>query len=177
MDLETLINNIREYEPELINRIFYFIFIDFKDKRYNFRNQYINILNESDIKGKNFFNNDYLKIIILGKNIKTIGEITFKNCSKLEDIVLNRNLESIKSKSFEGCKLLRKINLPHNLKYIGYKTFYGCESLKEVFLPKEIEYIGYNCFDECSSLTRVYMSNNTNYCKNTFPDYTQIIKY
>ena len=69
MDLETLINNIREYEPELINRIFDFIFIDFKDERYNFRNQFIYILNEGDIKRKNFFNNDYLKMIILGKNI------------------------------------------------------------------------------------------------------------
>lgn len=174
MDLDSLIIKIRDYEPELINIIFDFVFVEVNDYK---KCKCIIIPDDKNMDQKLFYQNNYLKMIILNNDIQIVNDMSFKNCLNLQDIIFSKNLEIIRSNSFEGCKSIYKIDLPKSLKYIGYKSFYGCKSLKEIFLHKEIKYIGYNCFDKCSSLKRVYISKNTDYFKDTFPENTDIIKY
>ena len=93
MNLEDLIQKIKEYEPELINVIFNLVFTNTKDIKNKIKDKFIKILDEEELKEKIFYNNEYLKMVILYDNLKVINEISFKNCLLLEDIVLSKNLK------------------------------------------------------------------------------------
>ncbi len=71
------------------------------------------------ISGSAFKNNEKLLKVVLGKNIKVIGEKAFYNCSRIKSIkILTKGLKqsSIKAKAFKGTARKIKIIVPKKKK-------------------------------------------------------------
>lgn len=79
-----------------------------------------------------FKNNINLKNVIIGKNVKTIGNSAFYGCENLEKVTIGNNVEAIWSYAFYGCKNLAKVTIPAKVKVIGKQVFYGCTKLKNI---------------------------------------------
>ncbi len=96
-----------------------------------------------------FKNNNKLKSVKIGKNIKTIGEGTFSGCKKLADVKMGKNIISIKANAFSKCPSLTFITIPSKVKKIGEKAFYQCKNLRYIDVKtKKLEpgNIGGNAF-------------------------------
>ena len=74
------------------------------------------------------------------KNITSIGDSAFRECSSLTTVNLPDSLTSIGSFAFRGCSSLTTVELPDSLTSIGQDVFYGCASLTDVTIK-----IGFNC--------------------------------
>ncbi len=79
-----------------------------------------------------FKNNQYLKTIMIGNNIKTIGDSAFYNCKKLNTVKMGKNVTSIGNKTFYKCTALKAITIPSNVSKIGKSAFEGCKKLKKI---------------------------------------------
>jgi len=78
-----------------------------------------------------------LKSIAIPKNVKNIGDDTFRGCEMLECVMLNENLETI-SNAFNNCISLRKIIIPKNVKTIDKRAFIDCKNLKKIILTNKV---------------------------------------
>lgn len=77
-----------------------------------------------------FKNNKYIKKMIVGNNVKIIGNKAFYGCKNLTDIRLGENVETIGANAFTGCVKVKSLTLPSKVKKIGSNAFYGCKKLK-----------------------------------------------
>lgn len=93
-----------------------------------------------------------LKMILLGKNVKSIPENAFFGFKSVEAIVLSEGIESIQNFAFNDCRSLIYINFPDTLKRIGEYSFMNCQSLYTLELPKSLDSIGLGAFMDCSSI-------------------------
>lgn len=86
-----------------------------------------------------------LKQITLPKNLKIIGDDTFK-WSGLTSIVIPEGVTEIGSRAFEACANLTSVTLPQSIRRMGDSAFGSCTSLVDVNIPqKVIEYFsGYS---------------------------------
>lgn len=75
-----------------------------------------------------------LKIVVLGTDVKSIGEDAFLGCSSLETVVLNEGLEKIDSMAFSMCSSLMEVDIPESVLEIHKAAFYGH--------PEEFKIIG-----------------------------------
>lgn len=91
-----------------------------------------------------------------------IGKEAFKD-SDVEMVLLPDTITTIGSECFFGCKSLHTIKLPFSIKKIGSLCFYGCERLVEVWLPNGIEVIDYGMFQNCTALERAYIPSGVHY--------------
>ena len=92
--------------------------------------------------------------IVLGKNIKYIGDRALAYEPNLKDIKLNDTLEFICRDSFSNSGLI-DIFIPDSVKNIGSSAFGHCKDLKHVRLPKYLEELCTCTFEGCSSLDNV----------------------
>ena len=100
-------------------------------------------------------NPNYLKSVVFGQNIKSIGNSAFYNCQQLESVTLNSNLETLGSYAFEYCYKLATINLQDTkVTKIPRYCFYQ-SGLTEINIPATITEIGYYAFRYCDSLVTV----------------------
>ena len=95
---------------------------------------------------------------MFSKNLETIGENAFENCSSLETVKLPENLKTIGGEAFRGCTSLEEINLPDSLQEMQ-NSYYGgafsyCTNLKKVNIPKSLKK-GDIAFRGCSVLTEI----------------------
>ncbi|MBR2771195.1 MAG: leucine-rich repeat protein [Bacteroidales bacterium] len=93
--------------------------------------------------------------IILGNEVKTIGDYAFQNCSCLTSIDIPSSVTSIGGGAFSGCSGLTSIDIPSSVTSIGEETFQGCSGLTSVTIPNSVTSIGYWAFNGCSSLTSI----------------------
>lgn len=77
-----------------------------------------------------FKNNKYIKKIIVGNNVKIIGNKAFYGCKNLTSISLGKNVTTIETNAFTGCVKVKSLTLPSKVKKIGSNAFYGCKKLK-----------------------------------------------
>ena len=105
--------------------------------------------------------------IIIRKNIVSIGESAFKDCTGLTSVDLSdcTKLEVIYRRAFEGCTNLTSVDLSGCIKFrtlggIGGSAFSGCTSLTSVDLSGCTEFltISSKAFKDCTSLTSVDLS-------------------
>ena len=107
-----------------------------------------------------FNNNPFLKEIVLGDNVTSIGGGAFSGCSGLTSVTIPNSVTSIGDYAFEGCSGLTSIEIPNSVTSIGDQAFSGCSGLTSVEIPNSITSIGDQAFGSCSGLTSVEIPNS-----------------
>lgn len=89
-----------------------------------------------------------LKCVVFGKNIQTVEEEAFCQCSELQKVVMNDKLKTISDSAFSTCSKLNDITVGSNIEYIGESAFFQCSSLNEFKLPDTVKHIGRAAFQK-----------------------------
>ena len=126
---------------------------------------------------------NYIKRIIIGDGITTIGRLafqycraltsvtipnsvtkiafrTFYNCRALTSVTILNSVTTIGNNAFENCSTLTSVTIPNSVTEIGDRAFSNCSSLTSVTIPNSVTTIGNNAFENCSTLTSVTIPNS-----------------
>ena len=98
--------------------------------------------------------------VVIGNNVKIIGDKAFKECGSLTSITMGNNVTKIGSSAFKECSDLSSITIPNSVTAIGDYTFSRCIGLTSVTIPNSVTSIGMGAFYDCSSLTSVTIPNS-----------------
>ncbi|MCI5837582.1 MAG: leucine-rich repeat protein [Christensenellaceae bacterium] len=112
--------------------------------------------------GYSAFRNTGLKIVVIGKGVKEIGNYAFADCTSLETVEFAGDaLTTIGDYAFSGDVALTTKELPGSVTTIGAYAFQNCSKLTgEVNLPKSLKTVG-----ECAFIgtgISAYTNNNGN---------------
>ena len=123
---------------------------------------------------------EHIRSVVIGDNVKTIGESAFWYSPHLSQLVLGKGLEYIGESAFEDCDSLSYVNIPDRVyeigarafaicddrlsrvdmgkcvSIIGEEAFEACLALREINLPLSLTRIGHAAFAECKSLTHAF---------------------
>lgn len=78
------------------------------------------------------------KNIIVGNNVKTIGNSAMENCKKLTNVTLGKNVKKIGKNAFKSDKKLKQITIKSTkLKSVGKNAFKGINSKAKITVPKK----------------------------------------
>ncbi|MBQ6190149.1 MAG: leucine-rich repeat protein, partial [Bacteroidaceae bacterium] len=102
--------------------------------------------------GSPFFENDSLRVAVIGEMVTQIGPHLFQRCNNLQSIKIGSNVREIKEFAFNSCVTLASVFIPHNVVTIGTDAFWKCEGLKEAIIGNSVSYIGQGAFADCSGL-------------------------
>ena len=103
---------------------------------------------------------DWLDYCIIPKNIKSIGDGAFENCTSLKHIFIEAPsmLNNIGDCAFLNCEQLLEMNIPRGVQRIGDNAFEHCESMRFVKfndLDCNLKTIGAQAFARCSNLCKM----------------------
>ena len=91
------------------------------------------------------------------KNVTSIANAMFYECTALESVPVMKNLITIEGNAFYDCKQLTKVTIPDSVTTIEYGAFSGCSSLTSVTIPDKITTIARSVFSDCTNLTEVIL--------------------
>lgn len=91
----------------------------------------------TEIKYQAFYSTRFDKVI-LGANIRQIGEYAFCQCS-VSELLLNEGLQEMGENSFYSCRGLKVVNIPSTVNNLGSKAFYACINLKTVTIAEDTQ--------------------------------------
>ena len=123
---------------------------------------YCNMLQDAFI-GKNvtsidngaFSNCSSLASITLPAGVTSIGNSAFGNCYSLASIVIPDGFNSIDNYVFQNCYSLASIAIPDSVTSIGDYAFRNCYSLASITIPDGVTSINNNVFQACPSLASI----------------------
>ncbi len=93
-----------------------------------------------------FYGNKNLLSITITSNIKSLGGLSFGNCTSLKHAKFMKGGEyEVGHCAFRGCEKLSKVDLT-DVKILRASSFAWCKSLRELVCPKNVVYFGANCF-------------------------------
>ena len=101
------------------------------------------------------FSASKVKNIVVGNNVRSIGDEAFYNCPDLETIVIPESVTYIGSGAFSSCLSLKEITFPENVVSVGANTFSYCRALEKVVLGDSVTQIGEAAFVGCNSLKSI----------------------
>ncbi|HMM06395.1 MAG TPA: leucine-rich repeat protein [Clostridiales bacterium] len=90
--------------------------------------------------------------VTLGKKVRSIGHLAFKNC-EITSIIIPDSVTRIGSSAFYGCDLA-SVHLGTGIEFIYYNTFAHCP-LTSVTIPDNVDWIDSYAFNGCSQLASV----------------------
>lgn len=96
--------------------------------------------------------------LIIGDNIKGIGDDAFKGCENLRSLTLGMAINSIGNHAFQDCSGLREVNFQETVEIIGAEAFRRCNSLTSIKLAGAMNTIGAGAFADCINLSTIDMS-------------------
>ena len=99
--------------------------------------------------------NTTLTTLAIGKNVTTVGNYAFKNCTALKKVTGGTGITVLNRGAFAGCKKLTSVNLGAKLTTIGVQAFYKCTTLPKVVIPANVTKISLQAFYGCSKLKAV----------------------
>lgn len=100
-------------------------------------------------------------VVFVGKDIKELGTGCFYKCTGLKNIELPDSITRLGVYCFEDCIKLETIKLSNLLSEIPTRCFDNCESLKGIDIPESVTNVNSGALEECSSLEYVHFSVNT----------------
>ena len=115
----------------------------------NLETVYFNAIASNDDEDVSFdfgFENS-VKTVIYGDKVTKVAS-DFNNNSNLERVVLGSNVKSIGNNAFSGCTNLTSITIPESVTEIGDRAFENCTNLLGLQIPANIEKIGDDAFDD-----------------------------
>lgn len=131
---------------------------------------------ENKLPDSLFENHTSLKKLILGDNVKEVGNRTFAGCANLEfDSKFIGNLEKIGVGSFTGCSKIINLNLS-SVADIGDGAFESCGSLRSATFSNSLLSIPKRCFAGCRKLSDVNLPLNIERIEEQAFAYTAIKK-
>ena len=108
------------------------------------------------VKSYHFENNGLKTIYIKFKDVKSIPDYAFYECTELTGkVVIPESVTTIGTSAFEYCKGLKDFNIPNSVTEIEARAFWYCEGLTEINIPNSVTSIGNLAFDGCSGLTNI----------------------
>ena len=118
--------------------------------------------------GEMAFNESKITAITFGKNITTVEDYAFRDCSALAVVNFNQSLMGIGEGAFFNCGAIAKIDIPNSVQEIGYGAFgqklyiYSLENGQTAVMP-----------DECalSEITIPFIGANLTYSEKSFFSY------
>lgn len=99
-----------------------------------------------------FHSLEYLK---LPKNIKSVGNASFRYCSSLKTVILPTMLSTIDDYAFQSCDSLTQITLPNSMTKIGEGVFKNCKNLVKCIIKGNINEINFWTFSGCINLVEL----------------------
>ncbi len=96
-----------------------------------------------------FKDNDVITYVRLPKDLESIGEYAFYECSNLGIVEFNEGLKTTEKYSFGYCAKLEEVLLPKSLTKLGDQVFAHCTSLIKVFIPKGLNNVELAPFRAC----------------------------
>ena len=161
VDLFSLIDEIRYYEPNLVRIIFYMLFTPCYEDREG-KHKYIrampkpgtNIINE-----KAFFRNKNLTWVMIDNTVKTISKSAFEGCISLKKLYIPNSVENIQEYAFSNVGL-NKLIIPRSIKVIRERSFENILNLKHLIIPNTVIIIEELAFHSCKSLTHLTIGNS-----------------
>ena len=103
-----------------------------------------------------FYDCKNLTTLVLGEDIKTIGNYAFECCTSLTGVTIPQSVTSIGKKAFYQCIHLKTLsfgeNIKTNIETIGDEAFYYCIELESVTIPQSVTSIGNDAFGQCHDL-------------------------
>ncbi|MBQ8767743.1 MAG: leucine-rich repeat domain-containing protein [Clostridia bacterium] len=105
------------------------------------------IVADTDIAGK----------CAIKDNTITIADDAFNNCFELTEVVIGENVKTIGEWAF-GWTKISKLEIPDSVTTISDFAFYNCNALTEVTIADGVVIIGSYAFGACDNITDVYYS-------------------
>ena len=130
----------------------------------------------TSIEEESFSNNDKVKKVIVGTNIKTIGKKAFAECDNLTTVTIKgSNLVKIEARAFQNCKKLAKITISKNVNSIGKNAFAGDKKLKSITIKStKLKSIGKGAFKNINKKATIYVPKSLS--KKQFAKYKKMFK-
>ena len=108
-----------------------------------------------EIAPKAFFACGTLEQLVIGGNVRAIGESAFFGCRSMRSVSFERGLEHVCDSAFAGCENLTQVTLPWGTGSIGRMAFFGCSRLSFVKMPATTR-VSDLAFDGCAPNLRVF---------------------
>ena len=119
------------------------------------------------------------KEIVLGDDVKYIGNDAFSFARDLTSVTLTDSIKTIKSNAFAQDDSLTGITIPSGITKIEQGTFEHCLSITSITIPSLVTSINRNAFYNCSSLSSVTIKNSSlklDYGNETFKNISSTAK-
>lgn len=112
--------------------------------------------------------------LFYNSSAKIVDEM-FIECRCLERLVLGPNVKEIGNKAFAYCVVLKEIEWQGDLEKVGEYAFRDCTSLEKVVIPGTLETVGMGMFERCTGLeTIVFSEGVTTICEYAFSECTSL---
>lgn len=111
---------------------------------------------------KGLFSGSSLVTANIGNGVKTIGDNSFRGCSKLETLNFGSSLKTIGSVAFSNCTKLSDVILPNTVEDIGYGAFLSNTALSSLYLSESLTSISDYAFSSCRSVASLNLPNKLN---------------
>ena len=108
--------------------------------------------------------------IILSKNLISIGNYAFYECSSLTNIEIPEGVTSIGNEAFSSSGI-SSIEIPESVTSIGDYAFQSSDELKEIVIPRSVKYIGRGAFYIWNSDLTIYFECSEDESKNWDTDW------
>ena len=89
-----------------------------------------------------YLQRNYIKKIIIGPGVTSIGSFAFYGCSSANYLYLSNSVTTINTGAFWGCTGLTSITIPNSVTTIGTSAFRICTGLTSITIPNSVTAIG-----------------------------------
>ncbi len=93
--------------------------------------------------------------IVIGKNVKYIGDMCFVRCPFVKSVEGGENVETIGNSAFASLSKMESFSFGSKLRTIGNTAFTSCSSLTELVFPDTLETIGDSAFAGCAGVKSI----------------------